>query len=146
MEEPLIIDGGLAVDDRGSLRFFNTFSFEGIKRFYVVSNHKSEFIRAWHGHKNEGKYIFVAVGSAVVAAVKLDDWEKPSKDLPIYRHVLSAEKPAILYIPPGYANGSMTLTDDAKILFFSTSTLEESKNDDFRFDANYWDPWEIVLR
>jgi dTDP-4-dehydrorhamnose 3,5-epimerase len=54
--------------------------------------------------------------------------------------------PAILYIPAGYANGAMTLTPDAKIIYFSTSELNESLNDDFRFESHYWDPWKIEER
>ena len=49
------VAGGLAVDDRGSLKFINDFALAGYKRFYVVENHKQGFIRAWHGHKHEAK-------------------------------------------------------------------------------------------
>jgi len=40
---PYIIEGGLAVDDRGTLTFANGFSFAGVKRFYFVSNHTRGF-------------------------------------------------------------------------------------------------------
>jgi hypothetical protein len=40
----------------------------------------------------------------------------------------------------------MTLTGDAKLIFFSTSTLEESLGDDVRFPARYWDPWHVDER
>jgi dTDP-4-dehydrorhamnose 3,5-epimerase len=52
----------------------------------------------------------------------------------------------VLYIPPGYANGAMTLTSDTMIQYFSTATLEESKGDDIRFDARLWDPWQVEER
>ena len=146
MDKPLLIEGGLSVDDRGSVAFVNAFGFEGVKRFYVVANHRTGFVRAWHGHRREGKYVMAVVGAASVGAVKIDNWEHPSKDLPIYRYILSAEKPAVLYIPPGYANGFMTLTADAKLIFFSTAALEESQGDDIRYDAYYWNAWEIVER
>ena len=45
-----------------------------------------------------------------------------------------------------FANGFKTLTPDAKLMFFSTSTLEESQGDDIRFDAYYWNPWDVVER
>ena len=51
MSEPLLIEGGLAVDDRGEVRFVNGFGFEGVKRFYAVSNHQPGFVRAWHAHR-----------------------------------------------------------------------------------------------
>jgi dTDP-4-dehydrorhamnose 3,5-epimerase len=78
--------------------------------------------------------------------VSIDDWERPSREAKVYRFVLSAAKPEILHIPGGYANGSMALTPDARLMVFSTTTLEESLADDFHFDARYWNPWEIVER
>ena len=144
--EPRLIEGALAVDDRGSVSFVNDFDFAGVKRCYLVTNHRAGFVRAWHGHRREAKYVMLVRGAAIVAAVKIDDWDSPSRDLPIHRHVLSAQKPAVLYLPAGYANGFMSLTDDATLMFFSTSTVEESRGDDIRFDARYWYPWEVVER
>lgn len=141
-----LFNGGLAVDDRGQVSFVNDFNFENVKRFYIVSNHKQGFIRAWHGHKNESKYLSVISGTALIGAVKIDNWEKPSKDLKPDRFVLTEKKPQVLYIPKGYANGFKTLTADTRIIFYSTSNLEESLNDDFRFDSRYWDIWEIIER
>ncbi len=143
---PHLIEGGLAVDDRGELAFVNDFHFEDVKRFYVVSNHRAGFVRAWHAHRRESKYIIVVQGAAIVAAVAIDNWEQPSKNAEIHRYVLSAQKPAVLYVPPGYANGFMSLTADTKLMFFSTSTLEETRNDDVRYDARYWDAWQVIER
>ena len=145
-DKPHIFNGGLAVDDRGEIAFVNDFDFEGVKRFYMVSNHRARFVRAWHAHKHEAKYIMAACGTAIVGAVKIDDWEKPSRDLLVERHVISSKKPQVLYIPPGYANGFMSLTSDLKLIFFSTSTLEESTKDDIRYDARYWDIWNVTER
>jgi dTDP-4-dehydrorhamnose 3,5-epimerase len=55
------ISGNIAIDDRGSLRFINDFNFEGVKRFYQVQNHCKNFIRAWHGHIKEAKYVYLAL-------------------------------------------------------------------------------------
>ena len=148
MEEknPILTKGGLSVDDRGTVSFVNDFDFKNVKRFYVVENHKQGFIRAWHGHKNESKYVFVVKGSAVVAAVKIDNWENPSKNLQVNRFVLSEKTPSVLFIPAGYANGFMSLSEDAKLIFYSTSELKDSLNDDIRFDAHYWDVWKVEER
>jgi len=143
---PYIIEGASAVDDRGEVAFINDFHFEGVKRFYTVSNHRSGFVRAWHAHRREGKYIIAVHGAAIVAAVAIDNWEHPSKNAKIYRFVLSAQKPAVMFIPPGYANGFMSLTADTKLMFLSTSALEESQGDDIRYDARYWDPWQVIER
>jgi len=146
LNKPFIINGDLSVDDRGELAFVNQFNMELVKRFYVVSNHKQGFIRAWHAHKIESKYVFIVNGTALISTVKIDDWENPSSELIVDKFVLTAKKPAILYIPSGYANGFKTLSTNTKIMFFSTSTLKDSVGDDYRFDAYKWNPWEIVER
>jgi dTDP-4-dehydrorhamnose 3,5-epimerase len=141
-----LIRGGVAVDARGEVSFVNDFNFAGVKRAYLVSNHRSGFVRAWHGHKNEAKYVSVVKGAALIGAVKVDDWEIPSPDLKIVSYTISEKSPSVLFIPAGYANGFMSLTDDAKLMFFSTSTLEESLGDDYRFDARLWNIWDIEER
>ncbi|NMC62033.1 MAG: sugar epimerase [SAR324 cluster bacterium] len=144
--KPLIIRGAIAADDRGQVAFVNDFHFENVKRFYMVSNYHSGMVRAWHAHRHEAKYVSVVLGAAIVGAVKIDNWETPSKDADVTRLVLSATNPSILYIPAGYANGFMSLTEDTRIIFYSTSTLEDSLKDDIRYDARYWDIWSIVER
>jgi len=145
-DELYILNGGLSIDDRGELAFVNDFDFDSVKRFYIVSNHKAGFVRAWHAHKREAKYVTAIAGAALVGAVNIDNWEKPSADLSVRQYVISSKKPQVLYIPPGYANGFMSLTPDMRLIFFSTAVLEESANDDIRFDARYWDIWNVVER
>ena len=144
--EPKLIQAGMAADDRGFIQFVNTMP-EDVKRFYIVSNHKSHFVRAWHAHKNEGKYVYVISGVAKVCCVKIDDWDVPDRKetAMIHKYILTDNSP-LLYIPPGYANGFMNLKENTKIMFMSTSTLEESKNDDYRYEAHYWDTWEVEER
>ena len=146
MASPRLVQGGLAVDDRGELGFVNEFAFEGVKRFYTVANHRANFVRAWHGHRKEGKYVTVVQGAAVVAVVPIDDWVTPDANAVVERFVLSSARPAVVYIPAGYANGFMSLTADAKLMFFSTATLAESRDDDIRFPARYWDVWGVEER
>jgi dTDP-4-dehydrorhamnose 3,5-epimerase len=127
---------------------------EMVERFHSgdYANYREEIYsnvamtRAWHAHRNEAKYVTVARGAAVVGAVRIDDWENPARDSKVHRFVLSEQKPSVLFIPAGYANGFMSLTADAKLLFFSTSTLQESLGDDVRFDARYWDIWSVEER
>jgi dTDP-4-dehydrorhamnose 3,5-epimerase len=146
MNDLILYSGDLAVDDRGEVGFVNDFDFAGVKRFYMVKNHRSGFVRAWHAHQREAKYVTVSEGAALVGAVKIDDWQNPSKDLPVSRYVLSARKPRVLFIPAGHANGFMSLTEDARLIFFSTSTLKDSMGDDIRYDARYWDIWHVEER
>lgn len=147
-KKPEIIEGGIAVDDRGQLTFANDFSFENIKRFYIVENFSTDTIRAFHGHERESKYALVVSGSAIIAAVHMDDKKTPNKGNQVFRYVLSARKPSILFIPSGYANGIRSLENNTKIIFFSTSSIEESKGDDYRFPHNYWgeDIWNVENR
>jgi dTDP-4-dehydrorhamnose 3,5-epimerase len=145
-QEPQLFKGGIAVDDRGTVSFVNDFNFADVKRFYIVENHKQGFVRAWHAHRNESKYVMVVKGSAVIGAVQIDNFEKPSKDQKIFRYVLSEKSPSVLFIPAGFANGFMSLSEDAKIIFFSTSELKDSLNDDVRFDAHYWEAWKVEER
>ena len=133
------LEGAVFADDRGFLRFVNDFDFSGVKRFYQVENHRKGFIRAWHGHMKEGKYVYVAKGTALVGAVDLETEE-------INKFTLSSQRPSILYIPPGYANGFKNLEEDTIIMFFSTSTIEESKGDDIRFEWDKWDIWQEDYR
>lgn len=137
--KPILIEGGLFVDDRGAISFVNNFNFKDVKRFYMVENHQSGFIRAWHGHEKESKYVFVVQGSALFGTVSMNTYD-------IYKFTLSARNPRILHIPSGYYNGFKTLEEGTKIMFFSTSTLEESMGDDIRQDYDKWDIWEENYR
>lgn len=132
-----MFEGKIIADDRGTVRFINDFNFEGVKRFYQVENHRSGYIRAWHGHHQEGKYVYVVTGAALIGVVSFNDENAiPEK------FVLSEEIPKVLWIPPNNANGFMTLKENTKIIFYSTATLEESMGDDTRFDYNKWDIWQ----
>jgi len=152
--------GGLHVDDRGPLWYVNDFDpFDaGVRRFYMVANHRQGFIRAWHAHRHETKYVIAVCGSALIAIVPILDFtwnhiddvdpmkQMEMQDVDPERFVLSDMKPSVLRIPAGYANGFRTLTPDCRLMFFSTATLEESKQDDYRLPFDFWDPWHIEER
>ena len=133
-----VFEGKIIADDRGTVRFINDFDFEGVKRFYQVENHRSGYIRAWHAHNREGKYVYVVTGAALIGVVDFTDENAIPK-----KFVLSAEIPKVLWVPPGNANGFMSLREDTRIMFYSTSTLEESMGDDIRFAYNKWDIWSL---
>ena len=149
MEIPKLIKGGIAVDDRGMLSFINDFNFNNVKRFYQVNNFSTKIIRAFHGHRKEGKYVFVPNGSVLINTIPLNELEeKKAKAANINRFVLSSINPSILYIPKNYSHGFRALEDNTSILFFSTSTLEDSKGDDIRhpFDILGKEIWETENR
>lgn len=133
--EPMLIKGGLASDDRGSLSFVNNFSLLGFKRFYIIENN-NQLIRAWHGHRHESKVFIPIIGSWKVVLLNLDTEELNGT------YVLSDKNPAALFVPGGFYNGTMNLTDGARLLVLSNASLEESKNDDIRkvyIDQRYFD-------
>ena len=146
MKKIELIDADLHIDDRGELIFSNNFDMNKIKRFYQITNFSNPFIRAWHGHKFEDKYILVTKGATLAAAVKIDNWKNPSKSLKIETFVLNDKKPKLLFIPGGYAHGYKTLLPDTRLIIFSTSTLKQSIKDDYRYEAYYWNPWTIKER
>ena len=136
-----MFEGKIVADDRGTVRFINDFDFKDVKRFYQVENHRSDYIRAWHCHNIEGKYVYVVTGAALIGVVDFkDEHAVPEK------FVLSEEIPKILWIPPGKGNGFMSLRENTKIIFYSTSTLKESTGDDIRFAYDKWNIWEEDYR
>lgn len=161
-DEPRFIEGGLAIDDRGQVAFCNGFNpaEAGVKRLYLLSNHEAGYVRAWHGHRTEAKYVLVTRGVALVCCVALEEIERhcqaqvpscswsedfssatiswtgaPTPEPRVWRFVLSGQQPKVLYIPPGYANGHMALSVPCDVMHFSTFTIEEAKGDDLRFPA-----------
>ncbi len=134
MNEIKIFNGGLSVDDRGSVGFVNDFDFSNVKRFYHVNNHNKGYIRAWHGHKKEGKYVYVSSGTALIGVVDMETEE-------IKKFILTSKQPKVLYIPPNNFNGFKSLEENTSIIFFSTSTLEESHGDDIRMSYDKWNIW-----
>lgn len=126
----MLIDGDIAIDNRGTVSFVNDFNFKGVKRFYVVENSNGDF-RGWHGHRKESKYVCVVAGLALIGVAKLD-----SGDVQFF--VMGESQPQVLHIPPGYANGFKALEKGTKVIFYSDKTLEQSKKDDYRYPPNYW--------
>lgn len=132
VEEKLFI-GNSFFDDRGYLSFFNDFNeWNKIVRFYQVENRKVDSIRAFHGHKRETKYVYVAKGAILLHIATTKGVQKS--------YILDASKPQILKLIPDGVNpifhGFKILEPGTIIQFFSDKSLEESQNDDFRLS---WD-------
>jgi dTDP-4-dehydrorhamnose 3,5-epimerase len=138
--DPIFFESNSNSDERGTVSFTNDLNLQKAIRTYKVENSQLKTVRAWHGHKVEEKWVNVEQGEFLVCVVKIDDFTSPSKDSEIQTYKMSP-KDGFLYIPPNFANGAMNLTEDNAIRYYSSSTLEESLNDDFRFESDYWDPW-----
>jgi dTDP-4-dehydrorhamnose 3,5-epimerase len=134
----MIVQGKTHTDRRGRVRFVNDFKFESIKRFYAITHCDINVIRAWQGHRTETKHFFVAKGVFLVNWIKIDNWKRPSEGLEIQSKTLTDKQSEILIIPPEHANGFKALESNSTLVVFSDKTLQESKEDDFRFPVDYW--------
>ena len=138
---PQLIIGKTHHDERGSISFINELDLSPVKRFYSITPKDTSIVRAWQGHQKESKWFQVTSGEFLIRLVKVDNWETPSKDLVVEEFILSEKNPQVLYIPKGYANGFQSTKENSTLLVFSDTTLETSKNEDFRFNPNYWSNW-----
>ncbi len=133
-----LIEGGSHSDARGTLRFVNDFDMSDVKRFYAITHPDTEVVRAWQGHKVESKFFFCVSGSFTVAAVKVDDWDSPSVDLIPEVVELTADTPRVLAIPAGFANGFKANEPDSTLMVYSSHSLEDAADDNFRFPVETW--------
>lgn len=140
---PNIIVGGKHADSRGKLFFFNDFEMKSVKRFYIIEHTDTKTVRAWQGHKIEQKWFYIIGGSFKIVLVQPDNWVELSSNLETQNFVLKSDSNEILHVPGGFANGFKALEPNSKMMVFSNLTVEESADDDFRFDQNKWYDWEI---
>ncbi|WP_343320945.1 WxcM-like domain-containing protein [Sphingobacterium multivorum] len=132
------INGGIAKDERGEIRFVNDFEMTGIKRFYIIKNADTELVRGWRGHRLGQRWFYVLSGSFSIDVVKIDDWEHTSRDLNVENHVLSASHSGLLYLPKGYATAIRALEAGSELLTYADQSLTESISDDYTFSLDYF--------
>ncbi len=137
-----LINGNTFSDQRGILRFVNDFQCDGIKRFYTITHPDTSIIRAWQGHKLETKHFFVTKGKFLICWVEIDNWENPGKDMKVHQQILSADSPQVMIIPGGNANGIKALEADSQVMIFSDLSLEEAKDDNYRWGKDYFNGWK----
>jgi dTDP-4-dehydrorhamnose 3,5-epimerase-like enzyme len=138
-----LIRGNLFTDNRGTLKFVNDFTFPDVKRFYQIIHPDITVVRAWQGHRVEHKYFYVVKGKFAIACVEIDNWETPSPDLEAAVTILEEGAPAVLSVPPGFANGIKALEPDSVLMVYSNLSLQESAEDRWSFDAALWFDWKI---
>jgi dTDP-4-dehydrorhamnose 3,5-epimerase len=140
--KPDVIQGGEFEDARGRLIYFNDFHMKEVRRFYVIEHPDTSIVRAWQGHKVEQKWFYVIQGRFKIVLVEPDEWEDPSDNLTAQQFTLSSNDPKVLHVPGNFANGFKALEANSKIMVFSSLTVEESSNDNYRFDKNKWHDWK----
>jgi dTDP-4-dehydrorhamnose 3,5-epimerase len=140
------LSGSLYVDDRGVLVANNNFQVSNYKRFYVIRNHQTHFVRAWHGHRHESKAMICLRGSFKIGIASVKDFNKPDASQTVETFILDQSSANVLIVPPGHANGFMNLALDSELLIFSDKTLVESMEDDVRLPFDFWNIWDVVQR
>ena len=130
--------GGIAKDFRGQIRFVNDFDMSLVKRFYIIKNKDLDLIRGWRAHKIEQRWFYVLSGSFAFDIVKIDNWDKPSKDLLIDRQNLIEKGNQLLHLTTGYGTAFQALEENSELLVFSDYGIENAPNDDYTYPLDYF--------
>jgi len=127
-------------DERGFfLESYNqrTYAELGLNAPFVQDNHSHSFLgvlRGLHFQLNhpQGKLVRVVSGEVFDVAVDL------RKSSPTYGQwvgeILSAENYQMLWIPPGFAHGFMTLSESADVLYKATDFYDPKSEHCLRWD------------
>ena len=135
--KPSVTKGGAHADARGKLFFNNDFDATQVKRFYIIENQNTAFVRGWQGHKIEQRWFSAVQGSFRVALIEVDNWENPSKTLQPFTFELNADQLDVLHVPKGYISSIQMLESNSKLLVLADYFLGEIK-DEYRFDTDYF--------
>ncbi|WP_312482582.1 hypothetical protein [Sphingobacterium multivorum] len=133
-----IIQGGVAKDHRGQIRFVNDFDMSLVKRFYIIKNLDTELVRGWRAHKIEQRWFYVLSGSFSVDLVKIDNWEVASPDLPVDNMIMPASNLRVLHVPAGYGTAFKAMEPDSELLVYSDFEIEHAANDDHTYPLDYF--------
>ncbi len=139
MNFPNPIHGETYLDERGKVKFFNSFDMKEIVRFYEIAPSSTQTVRAWQAHLEEKKWFYCTAGTFVVNLKRINDGSSLPIGLDVERFELSEKNPLVLEVPGGYASGFKSLVENSKLMVFSNFSLEESKNDDLRFPLEQWE-------
>ena len=132
--EPQLVPLRHYSDERGSVFHFNDFELNSIKRVYYIAPLIEAGFRGWHGHKFESKTFRCVRGSFEISSVKVQDWETPLGGTP-QSWELNESEGSLLSVPEGHANGIRPLEPNSLLMVMSNKTLQESLDDDYRFDV-----------
>jgi len=138
MKELSFIQGGVAKDERGQIRFVNEFDMSLVKRFYIIKNADTELIRGWRAHRIEQRWFYVLSGSFNVDLVKIDNWENPDPFLPIENVVLQAEDMKVLHVPAGYGTAFRALRLESELLVYADYHLTDASQDNYTWGKDYF--------
>lgn len=135
---PKIINGGSHSDERGMLRFNNSFDATDVKRMYIIENKDILFVRGWQGHRIEQRWFSAIQGSFKIELIAIDNWEKPSKKAEIITYVLDSKNLDVLHVPKGYVSSIQSISNKSRLLVMADYSLNEI-NDEYRFSIDYFE-------
>lgn len=138
MSELNLIQGGIAKDERGQIRFVNDFDMSLVKRFYIIKNADTELIRGWRAHRIEQRWFYALSGSFKVDLVKIDNWEAPDQSLPIENVVLKAVEMRVLHVPAGYGTAFRALEVASELLVYADHPVTHAPLDDYTWKPDYF--------
>lgn len=133
----MLLKGNKHQDERGIITFNNEFDASQIKRIYTIENASTEFIRGWQGHKIEQRWFACMKGCFEISVIDVDDFEKPSKGLPIQKYLLTADVLTYLHIPSGCITAIQAKEKESKLLVLADYGLGEI-DDEYRFPIDYF--------
>lgn len=138
IQEICTIQGGIAEDHRGHIRFVNDFDMTQVKRFYIIKNKDTDLVRGWRAHRIEQRWFYVLSGSFSLDLIKIDNWENASPELPVERRILRAVDKKVLHVPVGYGTAFQALEPESELLVFADYGIDHAKNDDYTWREDYF--------
>src|SRR5690606_19576757 len=138
MDEILNIQGGIATDHRGSIRFVNEFDMTAVKRFYIIESKDTETIRGWRAHRTEQRWFYVLEGAFSMKTVKIDNWENPSRELPVEERTLKTDDQQVIHVPAGFGTAFRALEPGSRLLVFADYGIEHAPHDDYTYGTDYF--------
>lgn len=138
MKDIQTIQGGVAKDHRGQIRFVNDFDMTAVKRFYIIQNSDLKLVRGWRAHRIEQRWFYVLSGAFTIDLVKIDNWEQASPDLPIEKRTLRADAQEVLHVPVGYGTAFQALEPDSQLLVFADHGIDHAPMDDYTWELGYF--------
>lgn len=133
-----LITGGKHTDQRGTVYYNNDFDVSQVKRMYIIENADSTVVRAWQGHRIEQRWFSAIRGTISIKLIKIDNWEAPSKNLPVETFTLNSDQFIILHIPKGYISSIQALEKNSRLLVMADTFIGET-NDEYRLPADYFE-------
>ncbi len=84
--------------------------------------------------KQEGKYMYILSGKIQLVVVDVRPKSRTYKSYDSFILENNDKVKNIIYIPKGFANGFLTLTNDVNIIYMMTNYFDNKQNYGFRYD------------